>query len=177
MSPIPTECPSRKHSNIRRRASSCGPNIEFVPRIIPGFRHVVALSVILAICGCVPTRSTIGGHDDEELEKWAAQAAEMCRQRTGQEPPNSFTTDGCTLSPDGTWQSCCVDHDMVYWCGGSSAARCLADEKFRSCIAAKGGGATASIMYWGVRLGGNPWLPTYWRWGYGWSWPRGYTDD
>jgi hypothetical protein len=75
------------------------------------------------------------------------------------------------------WQSCCVDHDMVYWCGGSSAARRLADEKFCSCIAAKGGGVTASIMYWGVRLGGHPWLPTYWRWGYGWSWPRGYTDD
>jgi hypothetical protein len=142
-----------------------------------GFRHVVTLSVILAIFGCVPTRSTIGGHDEEELKKWAVQAAEMCRQRTGQEPPNAFTTDGCTLSPDGTWQSCCVDHDMVYWCGGSSAARCLADEKFRSCIAEKGGGVTAAIMYWGVRLGGNPWLPTYWRWGYGWSWPRGYTDD
>jgi hypothetical protein len=77
-----------------------------------GFRHIVALSVILAICGCVPTRSTIGGHDEEEL-KWAVQAGEMCRQRTGQEPPNSFTTDGYTLSPDGTWQSCCVDHDMV----------------------------------------------------------------
>ena len=20
-------------------------------------------------------------------------------------------------------------------------------------------------------------FPTYWRWGYGWSWPRGYTND
>jgi len=50
-----------------------------------GFRHVVALSVILAICGCVPTRNTIGGHDEEELKRWAVQAAEMCRQRTGHE--------------------------------------------------------------------------------------------
>lgn len=33
----------------------------------------------------------------------------------------------------------------------------------------------ASVFYSGVRMGGTPWLPTPWRWGYGWDdWPRGY---
>ncbi len=32
-----------------------------------------------------------------------------------------------------------------------------------------------NIMYIGVRIGGSPWLPTPWRWGYGWNvWPKGY---
>lgn len=32
-----------------------------------------------------------------------------------------------------------------------------------------------SIMYLGIRIGGSPWLPTPWRWGYGWDdWPRDY---
>jgi hypothetical protein len=27
-------------------------------------------------------------------------------------------------------------------------------------------------MYIGVRIGGHAWLPTPWRWGYGWYWPQ-----
>jgi hypothetical protein len=29
-------------------------------------------------------------------------------------------------------------------------------------------------MLAGVRIGGTPYLPTRFRWGYGWPWPRGY---
>jgi hypothetical protein len=131
----------------------------------------------LSAAGCVATISTIGGHDEAEVRQWAAQARDMCFERTGQEPPYVFTTDGCTLSPDGTWQLCCVEHDMIYWCGGSAEERRLADTRLRACVAGSGSPRIAPITYWGVRLGGSPWLPTYWRWGYGWPWPRGYTDD
>jgi hypothetical protein len=132
--------------------------------------------LLLATAGCAGAINTIGGHDEAELEQWAAHARELCIRRTGQKPPHPFTTDGCTLAPDGAWQSCCVDHDMVYWCGGSAADRSVADGEFRRCVAEKGGPTRARIMYWGVRLGGTPWLPAYWRWGYGWPWPRGYTE-
>jgi hypothetical protein len=129
----------------------------------------------LGVAGCVPTISTIGGHDEAELRTWAEEAREHCLRRTGQAPPYPFTTDGCTLWPDGTWQSCCVEHDVLYWCGGSADARRVADEQFRACVSDHGGRALAPILYWSIRLGGNPWLPVYWRWGYGWAWPRGYT--
>ena len=73
--------------------------------------------------GCVPTINTIGGHDEAELRQWAEEAWGLCLQRTGQDPSYPFTTDGCTLWPDGFWQSCCVEHDMAYWCGGSAEER------------------------------------------------------
>jgi hypothetical protein len=30
-------------------------------------------------------------------------------------------------------------------------------------------------MLAGVRVGGSPYWPTRYRWGYGWPWPRGYA--
>ena len=78
--------------------------------------------------------------------------------------------------PDGSWQSCCVEHDMAYWCGGSAEERRATDALFRACVTDHGGRALAALLYWSVRVSGNPWLPVYWRWGYGWAWPRGYTD-
>jgi hypothetical protein len=139
-------------------------------------RGVTLIGLVVLVTGCVPTTSTIGGHTEAELETWAQQARALCLARTGQAPASTFTTDGCTLWPDGAWQSCCVDHDMVYWCGGSAAERCGADDQLRRCGAEHDGGALAGIMYWGVRVGGHPWLPTSWRWGYGWPWPHGYAE-
>jgi hypothetical protein len=136
---------------------------------------IALLGLVLSATGCIPTQSTIGGHDEATIRQWERDASEMCLLRAGERPPQRFTTDGCTLSPDGTWQSCCVEHDMSYWCGGSAEARLEADAKFRACVAGKGGHGAAEVMYWGVRLGGHPWIPGYWRWGYGWPWPRGYT--
>ena len=106
----------------------------------------IAVGLVVLIAGCVPTMSTIGGHNDAELETWAHQARALCIHRTGQAPASAFTTDGCTLWPNGTWQSCCVDHDMVYWCGGSATERRLADEQLRRCIAERGGGSLDTIM-------------------------------
>lgn len=133
--------------------------------------------VVALLAGCVPTQNTIGGHTDAELRQWAIEASDRCLARTRRQPPNPFTTDGCTLSPDCTWQMCCVTHDMDYWCGGSPADRLAADSTLRSCVAAHGAsGRAAQLMYWAVRVGGHPLLPVYWRWGYGWSWPRGYAE-
>ncbi len=130
----------------------------------------------VAVTGCVATTSTIGGLSEAEIQALAARAQDACRQRSGLNPPYPFTTDGCTLSPDCTWQSCCVEHDIVYWCGGTAEERRVADARFRACVGGSGGQRVATFMHWGVRLGGHPWLPAYWRWGYGWPWPRGYTD-
>lgn len=92
-----------------------------------------------------------------------------------------FTSDGCTLYPDGTpgdrrlWCGCCFAHDIAYWRGGTEAERRQADEALRACILEKTGDARiATMMYDGVRLGGSPVVPTWYRWGYGWPWGRGY---
>jgi hypothetical protein len=91
-----------------------------------------------------------------------------------------FTTDGCSVFPDGTlqqqslWVECCIRHDLAYWQGGSYAARLAADEALRACVAAVGEPEIAAVMLAGVRVGGSPYFPTTYRWGYGWPWPRGY---
>lgn len=86
-----------------------------------------------------------------------------------------FDSDGCSLFPDGArWRCCCVEHDAAYWRGGAVAERRRADAALRECVRASGSDALAASMYWGVRLGGTPWLPTGFRWAYGWGYGRGY---
>lgn len=92
-----------------------------------------------------------------------------------------FVSDGCSLFPDRAylvdvdWCSCCYAHDLAYWSGGNAEERTAADQIFRECVAgATGGGAFASFMYYGVRLGGSAYFPTSFRWGYGWDYGRGY---
>lgn len=92
-----------------------------------------------------------------------------------------FTTDGCSLFPDGDaedparWCDCCVNHDKAYWRGGTAAERKRADVSLRGCVlAVTGRPALARLMYRGVRLGGMPMFPTGFRWGYGWGYGRGY---
>lgn len=94
-------------------------------------------------------------------------------------PPRPFRSDGCTFWPDGRWRDCCVEHDRAYWRGGSAAARRAADRALHRCVTARGHPWVAAWMYWGVRLGGVPWLPTAWRWGFGWPWRQrpGYVPD
>src|SRR5262245_44797154 len=95
-------------------------------------------------------------------------------------PPRPFTTDGCSAFPDGTtarpdaWRAPCIIHDIAYWRGGTSRERRAADRKLRQDITRLGFPRTAGWMYYGTRLGGGPWWPTPWRWGYGWPWGRGY---
>ena len=95
-------------------------------------------------------------------------------------PLRPFTTDGCSDFPEGTsrdrtlWLDCCTAHDKAYWLGGTYAERAAADKELRRCVAAVGEPAIASLMLAGVRVGGSPFWPTRFRWGYGWPWPRGY---
>jgi hypothetical protein len=91
-----------------------------------------------------------------------------------------FRSDGCSAFPDGTraqkdlWLGCCVEHDKAYWKGGTYKERKKADEALRRCVAAAGEPAVARLMLAGVRVGGTPYFPTKFRWGYGWPYLRGY---
>ena len=93
-----------------------------------------------------------------------------------------FTSDGCSAFPDGTldekelWHSCCVLHDLAYWIGGRSDEREVADHALKACVEAVGKPEIAQLMLAGVRVGGSPWLPTRFRWAYGWPWLRGYKE-
>ena len=93
-----------------------------------------------------------------------------------------FTTDGCSVFPDGTalqpklWCDCCVTHDQAYWRGGSAEQRLRADAALGACVRAATGKVTlANWMVRGVRVSGMPLLPTAFRWGYGWGYGRGYA--
>jgi len=92
-----------------------------------------------------------------------------------------FASDGCSLFPDGTtrhraqWCDCCFAHDIAYWRGGTEDERKKADEELRNCVRQRTGStAMASLMHEGVRKGGHPAFPTWYRWGYGWTYGRGY---
>ena len=91
-----------------------------------------------------------------------------------------FESDGCSAFPNGTpgqnalWLDCCVAHDRAYWKGGTREERVAADQALEACVAGVGEPNIARLMLAGVRVGGTPWLPTRFRWGYGWPWPRGY---
>ena len=93
---------------------------------------------------------------------------------------NPFHSDGCSLFPDGTadqsqlWLSCCQQHDYEYWKGGSYEERLQSDQKLEECVATAGEPEIALLMLAGVRVGGSPLLPTKFRWGYGWPYPKAY---
>ena len=98
---------------------------------------------------------------------------------------NAFASDGCSDFPDGNlahktlWRNCCISHDLAYWLGGTYAERQAADEALQSCVAETGEPEIAVLMLAGVRVGGSPYWPTRYRWGYGWPYwdgfaPRGY---
>ncbi len=97
-----------------------------------------------------------------------------------------FSSDGCSSFPDGTfaqnqlWLKCCRAHDFAYWKGGTYQQRIDADLALQECVAQVGQEEIALLMLAGVRVGGTPFLPTAFRWGYGWPYPRFYgplSDD
>ncbi len=109
-----------------------------------------------------------------ELSALQARAADRCAAEGYELPPKPFSTDICTLWPNGipgigAWRHACIEHDVTYWCGGTSAERADADAQ----LARDVGGWMGVIMEAGVRTGGHPCLPTPWRWGYGRVWPEG----
>ena len=97
------------------------------------------------------------------------------------ETMHDFTSDGCSLFPNGNlehrdlWCDCCFAHDIAYWRGGAKLDRKQADEALRDCVIERTQNrALANVMYEGVRAGGHPAFPTWYRWAYGWNYGRGY---
>jgi protein tyrosine phosphatase (PTP) superfamily phosphohydrolase (DUF442 family) len=95
--------------------------------------------------------------------------------------PSPFTSDGCSLFPDGTikdrtkWCDCCLEHDKAYWQGGTADERKNADKILRDCVLERTRDKNlAETMYLGVRAGGHPAFPAWYRWAYGWPYGRGY---
>ena len=92
-----------------------------------------------------------------------------------------FASDGCSSFPDGTfqqnqlWLGCCIEHDLAYWEGGTYNDRLEADQRLQMCVADVGEPEIALLMLAGVRVGGTPILPTSYRWGYGWPYPKPYA--
>ena len=91
-----------------------------------------------------------------------------------------FRSDGCSVFPDGTraeqqlWRRCCITHDVAYWKGGTVSERRSADDALQSCVSKLGEPSVGLVMLLGVRVGGSPFWPTPFRWGYGWPYPRAY---
>lgn len=101
-----------------------------------------------------------------------------CSSDSGLRP---FSSDGCSLFPDSSliteadWCSCCFEHDLAYWRGGTSEERGAADSRLKDCVLKKTGNeALATLMYEGVRLSGSPYFYNWYRWGYGWNYDRKY---
>lgn len=94
-----------------------------------------------------------------------------------------FSSDGCSNFPDGTladinlWCGCCIVHDIAYWQGGNQQQKKQADEELRACVLkTTANKLLADTMYAGVRLGGSPIFPVWYRWGYGWEYGRGFQS-
>lgn len=105
----------------------------------------------------------------------------MANSATSASVLHDFKSDGCSLFPDGDlerrdlWCDCCFAHDIAYWRGGTHQERKQADETLRNCVIDRTHNkALALLMYDGVRSGGHPAFPTWYRWAYGWSYGRGY---
>jgi hypothetical protein len=133
----------------------------------------------LPSCTALPAHTaTPYDHDARRAAEIEAEAAQWCSAR-GQpagSPSLPFRFDGCSWWPDGDYRDCCQAHDYAYWCGGSPAERATADERLRACVAQKRGGAYARLMWLGVRAGGHPSVPLYFRWGFGHPYAGGYPD-
>jgi hypothetical protein len=139
--------------------------------------------LMVAPLGCAYPGHTTPPHGGaatraSELEPRAAAFCEAEGESAGP-PTRAFRTDACSLWPDGGWRECCVFHDIAYWCGGTYVQRRAADRALRACVAEQVGGwrgrSLGFLMEAGVFVGGPPWLPIYWRWGYGHPYGSGYT--
>jgi hypothetical protein len=93
-----------------------------------------------------------------------------------------FSSDGCSAFPEGTsqqntlWLTCCTAHDHQYWKGGTYQQRLESDKALKACVTQVGEPEIALLMLAGVRVGGTPFFPTSFRWGYGWPYPRFYGE-
>ena len=66
------------------------------------------------------------------------------------------------------WRQCCVVHDHAYYYGGSEEEKITADKKLKECVTEVVGNKTLGVlMKDAVLIGGVPYFPTTYRWGYG----------
>ena len=97
---------------------------------------------------------------------------------SGETLPSGKKSDGCTLIPDGDIKPCCLVHDREYYYGGTRDERRDSDKKLYNCIKKKKGfhhKIFAPFIWLGVRIGGLPFLPTSFRWGFGTK-EKGYAN-
>jgi hypothetical protein len=92
--------------------------------------------------------------------------------------PNGKRSDGCTLIPDGHIRPCCLIHDREYYQGGTRFQRSESDKRLYNCVRKRNGvqhRIVAPLIWVGVRIGGSPYFPTSFRWGFGTN-EKGYTE-
>lgn len=96
-------------------------------------------------------------------------------------PNKPFKTDGCSgrmswawrrfLGEAPPWEGCCVLHDFAYWKGGCWKTKFDVDIELARCVWKGGHPVWAVLMFLAVTIYGVKWLPTSFRWGYGWKYP------
>ncbi len=64
------------------------------------------------------------------------------------------------------WENCCDIHDKIYGAGGTSDQRAAADRSLYECVATSGNNLVAGFMLVAVKIGGQPFFPFGWRWGF-----------
>lgn len=75
------------------------------------------------------------------------------------------------------WSDCCSELDRQYWRGGPFTAQREANQTFRSCIASVYPESYIPVMtYYGLYVFSSPFVPTSWRWAYGWDFGHGFRD-
>jgi len=87
-------------------------------------------------------------------------------------PVKEFKSDGCSMWFDNEWIECCVKHDLDYWKGGEKEERKKVDLIFKECLQKKESYILSQSMYLAVRILGQSWIPTPFRWGFGWEYPQ-----
>ncbi|MGH8675452.1 MAG: hypothetical protein ACREVG_14215 [Burkholderiales bacterium] len=146
---------------------------------------VLALAYVVALSACTSlSHHTVSPYDTDAVAaaKLERSAADWCAERgyPGGKPPLAFRFDGCTWFPDGfgdtDWRPCCQEHDYAYWCGGSREDRELADDALGACVAEETNAPFGWLMRTGVRIGGHPAVPMYFRWGFGHEYSGGYPE-
>lgn len=93
------------------------------------------------------------------------------RYNTENQITHPYRTDGCTLYVDGDYSDCCEAHDHAYWQWWPIYKKLLADATLYACIAEKWHNFRENWMFAWVLFGWNPWLPTDFRWGFGYPYP------
>ena len=125
-------------------------------------RLVVFLLIFAA--GCAPTAHRLMPYRDDpsQARQLESRAFDLCWDHRGHSvmPEHHFTTDGCSMWPDGPWVDCCVSHDIAYWCSGNAEDRLAADKELQKCANDASFSPMGTLMLLGVRLGGGPRLHT-----------------